>query len=212
MLKERENMVRYQIEGRGISDSAVLDAMRKVERHRLVPEHLAHCAYEDFPLPIGNKQTISQPYIVGLMTELLRPGPLDRVLEIGTGSGYQAAVLAEIVEEVYTVEIVPELAAAALETLTEMGYANIHFRNDDGGNGWPEAGPFDGIIVTAAARVVPQTLLYQLKTGGRMVIPCGDADAVQTLNVIVKTPKGTELIPSISVRFVPMTGASQDLT
>ncbi len=211
MLEERENMVRYQIEGRGVSDPAVLDAMRKVERHRLVPEHLAHCAYEDFPLPIGKRQTISQPYIVGLMTELLRPGPMDLVLEVGTGSGYQAAVLAEIVKEVYTVEIVPELAVEAREKLIEMGYVNIHFRSDDGGNGWPEAGPFDGIIVTAAARVIPRTLIDQLKVGGRMVIPCGDADSVQTLNVIVKTPKGTELIPNISVRFVPMTGASQDL-
>jgi protein-L-isoaspartate(D-aspartate) O-methyltransferase len=211
MLEKRENMVRFQIEPRGIENPAVLDAMRKVERHRLVPDHLAHCAYEDFPLPIGKRQTISQPYIVALMTELLLPQPDHKILEIGTGSGYQAAVLAEIVSEVFTIEIVPELAVAAQEKLSVLGYTNIHCRSADGGVGWAEEAPFDGIIVTAAARVIPTPLIAQLKVGGRMVIPCGDADAVQTLAVVVKTIDGTEFIPNISVRFVPMTGQSQRL-
>ena len=202
-------MVVHQIEARGVKSRCVLDAMRKVERHRLVPDNLADFAYQDYPLPIGKKQTISQPYIVALMTELLRPEPDHRVLEIGTGSGYQAAVLAEIVKEVYTVEIIPELLEQAKNKLDELAYNNIHFKTADGGLGWPEAGPYDGIIVTAAARLVPEQLFEQLKIGGRMVIPCGEPHDVQILTVYLKTKDGPVAIPHIPVQFVPLTGSTQ---
>jgi protein-L-isoaspartate(D-aspartate) O-methyltransferase len=208
-MEERGKMVRLQIENRGIRDSAVLAAMRKVPRHKLLPETFATDAYSDYPLPIGEGQTISQPYIVALMTELLQPQPEHRVLEIGTGSGYQAAILAEIVSEVYTVEIIKSLLDEAKDKLDAAGYTNIHFRCADGGEGWKEQAPFDSIVVTAAAQNIPKALSTQLKTGGRMVIPVGDAGEVQTLYVLEKTADGLEAKPGIAVRFVPMTGSSQ---
>ncbi len=204
----RLRMVREQIELRGIRDERVLEAMRKVPRHRFVPDRLTAFAYEDGPLPIGEGQTISQPYIVALMTELLHSKPGDRILEVGTGSGYQAAVLAEIGAEVYTIEIVEPLAAAARRLLEQMDYPRIRFRVGDGYRGWPEASPFDGIIVTAAPDHVPRPLVDQLKPGGRMVIPVGAGS--QDLLVITRTAEGTERESVIPVRFVPMTGEAME--
>ncbi|MHB9138896.1 MAG: protein-L-isoaspartate(D-aspartate) O-methyltransferase [Victivallaceae bacterium] len=205
----REIMVSSQIEMRGVTNPAVLAAMRKVLRDKLVPEELSPIAYSDTPLPIGAGQTISQPYIVAYMTELLNPAPDARILEIGTGSGYQAAILAEIVKEVYTIEIIPVLAERSRINLTAMGYRNIHFRNSDGGLGWPEEAPFDGIIITAAARVIPEPLIAQLKPSGRMVIPLGDSSQVQSLAVVTRKGEGFEIEETIGVRFVPMTGITQ---
>jgi len=205
----REIMVSSQIEMRGVTNPAVLAAMRKVERDKLVPDEEQPAAYADTPLPIGHGQTISQPFIVAYMTELLNPGPAQRILEIGTGSGYQAAVLAEIVREVYTVEIIPALAERARANLEAMGYRNIHFRTGDGGLGWPEEAPFDGIIVTAAASVIPEQLIMQLKPGARMVIPLGNAFSVQSLNVVLREENGFKIKETIGVRFVPLTGATQ---
>ncbi|MFA6103697.1 MAG: protein-L-isoaspartate(D-aspartate) O-methyltransferase [Victivallaceae bacterium] len=202
-------MVSSQIEMRGVTNPAVLAAMRKVERNKLVPDDLQPVAYADSPLPIGHGQTISQPYIVAYMTELLSPDPAKRILEIGTGSGYQAAVLAEIVQDVYTIEIIPALAERAKANLEAMGYRNIHFRVGDGGLGWPEEAPFDGIIVTAAAGVIPEQLLEQLKPGARMVIPLGDSGSVQSLNVVVREGGGFKIKETIGVRFVPLTGVTQ---
>jgi protein-L-isoaspartate(D-aspartate) O-methyltransferase len=184
----------------------VMAAMGKVPRHRFVlPEQQVH-AYENRPLPIGSGQTISQPYIVALMSDLLEAKPADRVLEIGTGSGYQAAVLAELVGSVYTVEIVPELARRATGTLKDLGYPNVRTRLGDGHRGWPEEAPFDGILVTAAAEEIPGPLLDQLRTGGRLVIPVGAAREVQQLRVLEKQPDGTALTRAVvPVRFVPMT-------
>lgn len=198
----RENMVRYQIEARGIKDKTVLEAMRKVERHRFVPSNLAHLAYEDMPLPIGEGQTISQPYIVALMTELLELKGDERVLEIGTGSGYQAAILAELAKEVYTIEILPGLAESAQKVLDELGYRNIKVKCGDGYLGWSEFAPFDGIIVTCAPASIPAPLIEQLATGARMVIPVGER--YQELKLLVKTEKGLEERNIIPVRFVPM--------
>lgn len=203
---EREAMVRYQIEARGIKDSRVLKAMRKVPRHLFVPLEYRDAAYEDRPLPIGEGQTISQPYIVALMTESLRLTGRERVLEIGTGSGYQAAVLAELAQEVYTVEIVPSLAIRARELLERLGYKNVHVRSADGFFGWPEAAPFDAVILTCAAPRVPEKLLEQLKDGGRMVLPLGDDPFFQSLVLITKTAEGIEQSPITGVVFVPMTG------
>ena len=204
--QQREEMVNRQLEARGIKDQATLDAMRKVERHRLVPEDMVKHAYRDGPLPIGGGQTISQPYIVAFMTEAIRPRPGMKVLEIGTGSGYQAAVLAEIVDEVYTIEIVEELAIRVTGDLKKMGYRNIHFKVGDGYHGWEEHAPFDAIIVTAAPEEIPPRLVEQLKEGGRMVIPVGSRGAVQKLQLIEKRANGSirtrELMP---VRFVPFT-------
>jgi len=200
----RERMVRDQLEGRDIGDSSVLKAMRKVPRHRFVPAEILSVAYEDSALPIGLGQTISQPYIVAYMTQVLSLKGSERVLEIGTGSGYQAAVLAEIVAEVYTIEIVPELAARARSALDSLGYKNIRFRTGDGYQGWPEAAPFDSIMVTAAPDHVPQPLIDQLKPGGRLIIPVGRGD--QDLQLIEKTPSGVSRRSTIPVRFVPMTG------
>gem|GEM_PF-912409 len=169
----RQKMVERQIKDRGIADKKVLETMAKVERHLFVPEGLREAAYEDTPLPIGDGQTISQPYIVAYMTEAARLGPSDRVLEIGTGSGYQAAVLAEIVKEVYTIEILKPLADSAGARLKELGYENIDLRRGDGYKGWPEQAPFDAIIVTAAPPEIPEDLVDQLKVGGRMVVPVG---------------------------------------
>jgi protein-L-isoaspartate(D-aspartate) O-methyltransferase len=201
----RARMVETQIVARGVRDTRVLDAMRKVPRHLFVaPEERAH-AYEDHPLPIGGSQTISQPYIVALMTELLALPPGARVLEIGTGSGYQSAVLSEIASEVYSIEILPDLARSAGEKLNELGYKNVTVRAGDGYRGWPEHAPFDGIIVTAAPEKIPEPLVDQLAPGGRMVIPVGGF--FQELKVFTREEDGTisekAIIP---VRFVPMTG------
>lgn len=199
----RESMVRKQIEQRGIKDPATLAAMRAVPRHLFVPSHLIGYAYEDRPLPIGYGQTISQPYIVAYMTELIRPKATDKVLEIGAGSGYQAAVLAQIVRQVFAVEIIPELGNACRERLQKLAYKNIEIHVADGYDGWPSQAPFDAIIVTAAADYIPPPLIRQLKDGGRMVIPVGAPFLVQNL-VLVEKEKGsiktTSLMP---VRFVP---------
>jgi protein-L-isoaspartate(D-aspartate) O-methyltransferase len=182
----------------------VLAAMRKIPRHRFVPRGERDEAYQDYPLPIGKGQTISQPYIVGLMSELLRLTGKEKVLEIGTGCGYQAAVLAEIAKEVYTIEIVPELARQAEKTLKELGYSNIHVRTGNGYGGWPEEAPFDAVIVTAAPEHIPQMLVDQLKRGGRIVIPVGLVE--QDLIRGVKTEKGLATETIIPVRFVPLVG------
>jgi protein-L-isoaspartate(D-aspartate) O-methyltransferase len=202
---EREQMVKTQIEARGITNKVILEAMRKVPRHLLVPESLVNDAYQDRPLPIGSGQTISQPYIVAMMTNLIHPTKAMKVLEIGTGSGYQAAILAEIVSDVYTVEIVEEIGKIAAQGLKKLGYSNVHTRIGDGYQGWPMEAPFDAIIVTAAAEQVPQPLINQLKEGGRLVIPIGNAGTVQELVLIEKInglPKRTNFGP---VRFVPFT-------
>jgi protein-L-isoaspartate(D-aspartate) O-methyltransferase len=203
--QERERMVSRQIEARGISDPRVVAAMRKVPRHLFVPEAVRSSAYSDAPLPIGEGQTISQPYIVALMTDLARPGQNDRALEVGTGSGYQAAVLANLVGHVYSIELEPELARRAEALLHELQYENITVRSGDGYAGWPEAAPFDVIIVTAAPDHVPQPLIEQLKRGGRLVIPVGKTFAVQQLQVLEKDASGrinTSLVTP--VRFVPL--------
>jgi len=203
----RMDMVRSQIEARGVRDPAVLAAMRRVPRHEFVGPDLRDAAYEDHPLPIGYGQTISQPYIVAVMTELLHPRPEHTVLEIGTGSGYQAAVLACIVRKVYTMEVIPELAREAAERLKRLGYTNVEVRHGDGYYGWPEHAPYDGIIVTAAASHIPPSLLDQLKPGGRMVIPVGPPMLVQSLVLVQKAPDGTIHQKEImSVRFVPLVG------
>lgn len=200
----RERMVQDQLESRDITDARVLKVMRRVPRHRFVPKDIIHAAYEDSALPIGLGQTISQPYIVAFMTQALALKGPEKVLEIGTGSGYQAAILAEIVSEVYTIEIVPELAERARADLESLGYKNIRYRTGDGYLGWAEAAPFDSIIVTAAPDHVPQPLIDQLKPGGRMIIPIGRGD--QDLQLIEKTKSGISRRSTIPVRFVPMTG------
>ncbi len=201
-------MVARQIVSRGVSDKLVLTAMRKVPRHEFVPEDIKYRAYEDNPLPIGEDQTISQPYIVALMTELLGLKGGEKVLEIGTGSGYQAAILAEIAAEVYTIEIIESLARTAEQRLKEMGYENITVRWGDGYQGWEEHAPFDGVIVTAAPDHIPQPLVDQLKVGGRMVIPVGSF--FQELKLLTKTGDGVKEKNVIPVRFVPMTGEAQE--
>jgi len=204
--KLRLNMVSKQIQARGIRDARVLEAMRRVPRHQFVPASEQYLAYEDHPLPIGYDQTISQPYIVAFMTEALRLHGHEKVLEIGTGSGYQAAVLAELVQQVFTIEIVTPLCDMAREKLSSLQYDNIFIRCGDGYRGWPEEAPFDAIIVTAAPASIPQTLLEQLATGGRMVLPLGGA--TQELVLLSKDAEGNvhqrDLLP---VRFVPMTGS-----
>jgi protein-L-isoaspartate(D-aspartate) O-methyltransferase len=198
----RAEMVRTQIEGRGVRDARVLEAMRSVPRHRFVPEWLAGSAYDDGPLPIGHGQTISQPYIVAVMTEELAPAPGDVVLDVGTGSGYQAAVLAKLVKQVYSVEIVPELAAAARARLAALGYANVEVITGDGWAGLPAHAPFDGILVAAAPPEVPQALLDQLGEGARLVIPVGDEQ--QDLRVYRRTRDGFDQKTLFGVRFVPL--------
>lgn len=204
--RERERMVLEQIEARDVTDPLTLRAMRTVPRHRFVPESRRGQAYSDSPLPIGYGQTISQPYIVAYMTEVIKPGGASRVLEIGTGSGYQAAVLAGIVDSVYTVEIIPELHEQATARLASLGYANIRTRHADGYFGWESAAPFDAIVVTAAAEHIPPPLVRQLKEGGVMVIPVGSPFLVQSLLLIEKEEGGDihtrNLMP---VRFVPLT-------
>ena len=197
-------MVRDQIEQRGVRNPEVLRVLRATPRHQFVPAAVRGMAYSDHPLPIGHGATISQPYIVALMTELLEPEKNQRVLEIGTGSGYQAAVLAQLVKHVYTVEIVPELAASARKLLEEMGYRNVTVRRGDGWLGWPEQAPFDRIILTAAPPEVPRTLIDQLAPGGKLVAPEG-ATLDQTLVVIEKTADGKTRRRSVTgVAFVPM--------
>jgi protein-L-isoaspartate(D-aspartate) O-methyltransferase len=195
-------MVDRQIEARGISDPEVLDAMRAVERHLFVPREQQEHAYEDRPLPIGHGQTISQPYIVAFMTEAARLKPGDKVLEIGTGSGYQAAVLARVVKEVYTVEIIGALAQSARATLAQLGYQNIFVKHGDGYQGWQEYAPYDAIIVTAAPDEVPGKLLEQLAAGGTMVIPVGSF--TQNLYRMTRTEGGIAKEALLPVRFVPM--------
>jgi len=204
---ERAEMVSSQIAARDIRDPRVLDAMREVPRHRFVPLELRDRAYLDRPLPIGQGQTISQPYIVAAMTELLRAKSTDRILEIGTGSGYQAAVVSRLVAKVYSIEIVPELAERAAKTLAELGYANVEVSTGDGYRGIPKQAPFDGILVTAAPDEIPQPLIEQLAVGGRMVIPVGDLD--QRLTVVEKTDQGIRKHSVFPVRFVPMTGEAE---
>jgi protein-L-isoaspartate(D-aspartate) O-methyltransferase len=209
--EQRDRMVRTQLESgpfgrKTVTDSAVLDAMRKVPRHRFVPDDMVNDAYADSPLPIGHDQTISQPYIVATMTEALQLQSEDKVLEIGTGSGYQAAVLAEIVAGVYTIEIVEPLGKRSAQLLAALGYENVHTRIGDGYKGWPESAPFDAIIVTAAPDHIPQPLLDQLKPGGRMVIPVGPEGRIQQLRLIEKNLDGEIEERNLeSVRFVPFT-------
>jgi protein-L-isoaspartate(D-aspartate) O-methyltransferase len=204
--EKRNSMVDQQIANRGIKDHAVLEAMRTVPRHKFVLEEYLDQAYADHPLPIGYGQTISQPYIVALMTEMLQVKPGQRVLEIGTGSGYQAAILAELGAEVYTVEIIPELAKQAQDRLERLGYTNIKILNADGYYGWEEYAPYDAIIVTAAPDHLPQPLVNQLKEGGRLVIPIGPVGTVQTLWLFEKS-QGELLATNLGlVRFVPLTG------
>ncbi len=201
----RERMVERQILARGITDQAVLDAMRRVPRHEFVPEDLRHAAYEDHPLSIGEGQTISQPYIVALMTEVLHLLPGERVLEIGTGSGYQAAVLAELTDQVYTIEILEDLGKRGEETLQRLGYSRVRVKIGDGYLGWEEHAPYDAIMVTCAPDHIPQPLVDQLVEGGRMVIPVGRGYR-QELYLVEKKEgqiRQTDIIP---VLFVPMTG------
>lgn len=198
----RKKMVEDQIIARGVSDKKVLNALLKVKRHLFVPANQKEFAYEDHPLSIGFQQTISQPYIVAYMTEFLQLKENDRVLEIGTGSGYQAAVLAELAKEVYTIEIVKELADTAKDRLKDLGYTNVFVKHGDGFKGWKEHAPFDAIIVTAAPDSIPEELVRQLKAGGRMVIPVGPV--FQELYLITKTSQGIEKKMLIPVRFVPM--------
>lgn len=201
---ERARMVEEQLKARDIRNPRVLDAMLKVPRHLFIPEAERRAAYGDFPLPIGHQQTISQPYIVAFMTERLEVSPDHRVLEIGTGSGYQAAVLSLLAKDVYTIEIVTALADRARATLAELGYRNVHVRAGNGYLGWPEHAPYDRIMVTAAPDEVPQPLVQQLKIGGLMAIPVGTND--QELRILRRTAKGLETLATLPVRFVPMTG------
>lgn len=206
--QQRNDMVETQIYQRGVRDELVLKAMHKVPRHEYVPPNLHDYAYQDHPLPIGENQTISQPYIVAFMTECLGLKGGEKVLEIGTGSGYQAAVLGEIAGEVYTIEIIESLANRAKEILEKMDYKNIYVKWGDGYQGWPEKAPFDGIIVTAAPDHIPRPLIDQLKPGGRMIIPVGDY--YQELILIAKSNEGEISQRSVlPVRFVPMTGKAQ---
>jgi len=203
LAAQRQRMVTEQLKARGISDERVLNAMNKVPREEFVPPDSRAGSYEDGPLPIGYGQTISQPYIVAFMTEQLQPKPSDRVLEIGTGSGYQAAILAELMSEVYSIEIVEPLAKNAEATLQRLGYENVHVKTGDGYKGWPEAAPFDAIIVTCAPDKVPQPLVDQLKDDGRMVIPVGDRFA-QELYLLEKKNGQLKQSATLPVRFVPM--------
>lgn len=203
--EDRERMVAEQIEARGITTPAILEAMKTVQRHRLVPTNQRARAYQDRPLPIGEGQTISQPFVVAYMTEMVGATEGMKVLEIGTGSGYQAAVLAEIVEEVYTLEIIPELGEAAEKSLNELGYKNIHVRIADGYNGWEEHGPFDAIIVTAAADHIPPALTQQLNEGGKMIIPIDSGEPAQQLVLVEKNNGEVSTKNVLPVRFVPFT-------
>jgi protein-L-isoaspartate(D-aspartate) O-methyltransferase len=202
---ERGRMVETQIADRGIDDPATLRAMRVVPRHLLVPESQRGRAYDDSPLPIGYGQTISQPFMVGYMTEIIRPQEGQRILEIGTGSGYQAAILAEIIDTVYTIEIITELHRTSSARLRSLGYENVRTRNADGYHGWEDAAPFDAIVVTAAAEHIPPPLIKQLKDGGLMVIPVGSPYFVQTLILVERKGNDYTTRSLMPVRFVPFT-------
>lgn len=202
----RKAMIENDIKSKGISDEKVLEAMSNVKRHNFVPENVRPGSYEDHPLPIGYGQTISQPYIVALMTETLKLKPDDKVLEIGTGSGYQAAVLAEIVNDVYTIEIIEELAERAEQTLKSQGYENVKAKNADGYFGWEEHAPFDAIIITAASDHIPPPLISQLTDGGKLIIPLGSVRYYQTLTLATRHGNDLKTKYITSVRFVPMTG------
>ena len=204
--KERKAMVVEQIEKREVNDKRVLEAMERVPRHEFVPEKYRAFAYEDSPLPIGEGQTISQPYIVALMTECLNLEGEEKVLEVGTGSGYQAAILSELAKEVYTIEIVEPLAERAEELLKKLGYRNVKVKCGDGYLGWEEYAPFDGIIVTCAPEHIPQPLIDQLAEGGRMVIPVGETQFPQVLKLVEKREGKVTMRNVVPVRFVPMTG------
>lgn len=204
----RHKMVETQIRARGITSLPVLDAMKKVPRHLFVPREYEKDAYNDYPLPIGYGQTISQPYIVAYMTDAVKPSAKKKALEIGTGSGYQAAVLSTIVSKVYTIEIIPELAKESAERLKRLGYKNVECKAGDGYRGWPEQAPFDIIIVTAAAETIPQPLIDQLAENGRLVIPVGGASAVQELKLVIKRNGKTETKRLTFVRFVPFRRAA----
>ncbi len=203
----RQNMVNRQIVSRGIEHQPTIDAMRKVERHLFVPRAQERRAYDDGPLPIGYGQTISQPYIVAYMTELVEPKPEDKVLEIGAGSGYQAAVLAEIVDQVYTIEIIPELGERARELLDDLKYENVEVITGDGYYGIEEHAPYDAIVVTAAAEYIPPPLINQLKDGGKMIIPVGSPFLTQTLMLVEKQGDSYTTTNLLPVRFVPFTRA-----
>lgn len=202
----RRSMVRRQLAARGITSPRVLAAMATVPRHLFVPPSLARAAYDDAPLPVGEAQTISQPYMVALMTAVLRPRRTHRVLEIGTGSGYQTAILAHLVRRVYTVERLPSLADSARQRLEFLGYQNVEFRIGDGSLGWPDEAPFDGIVVTAAAPLIPAPLIDQLAPEGRMAVPVGDR-ALQELIVGVLASSGLATYRAGACRFVPLIGA-----
>lgn len=205
---KRKEMVTQQIVGRGITDQGVIDAMLTVERHKFVPDQYQRFAYDDYPLPIGEGQTISQPYIVALMTEVVNVHKTDRVLEIGTGSGYQAAVLALLVSDVYSIELIPSLAQSAEQRLTTLGYDNVHVRCGDGFLGWPDAAPFDAIIITCAPPDVPLPLIEQLADGGRLVVPLGED--FQMLTLFEKREGELTQTSLIPVRFVPMKGIIEE--
>ncbi len=202
---ERQQMVNVQIKQRGVEDLSTLVAMNTVPRHQFVPQDQQAYAYEDRPLPIGYGQTISQPYIVGYMTDALSLDAQDKVLEVGTGSGYQAAVLSEIVDSVFTIEIVAELATASASRLNDLGYANVFVKHADGYHGWEEHGPFDAIMVTAASEFIPPPLIEQLKDGGKMIIPVGSPYSVQHLVLVTKSGSEVRTKNLLPVRFVPFT-------
>ncbi|MCL6265985.1 protein-L-isoaspartate(D-aspartate) O-methyltransferase [Flagellimonas myxillae] len=201
----RKQMVETQIKARGIQDYATLYALLNVPRHEFVPRDIRAFAYNDSPLPIGKRQTISQPFIVGFMTQALRLKSDYKVLEIGTGSGYQAAILAKVVDSVYTIEIVSELAQEAEKRLSRLGYSNVVVRDGDGYNGWPNQAPFDAIMVTAGAPYIPQPLIDQLKIGGRMIIPVGPHNGVRQLVLVIKRKNKIVKKELMAVRFVPFT-------
>lgn len=205
---KRKQMVTQQIVARGIQDQRVIDALLNVERHKFVPEKYEKLSYDDHPLPIDEGQTISQPYIVALMTELVTLNPADRVLEIGTGSGYQAAILSVLVEEVYTIELIPQLAEAAKQRLALLGYDNVHVRCGDGFLGWSEVAPFDAIVITCAPPKVPQPLIDQLADGGRLVVPLGED--FQMLTLFIKREGELARTSVVPVRFVPMKGLVEE--
>ena len=205
----RDIMIEDQLKSRDIDDEKVLEVMNDIERHKFIPKNLINRAYGDHPLPIGYGQTISQPYIVALMTQTLQLDKDDRVLEIGTGSGYQAAVLSKLVKEVYTIEIVEKLAESAKERLNKLGYKNVEVRHADGYFGWEEKALFDAIIITAATNHVPPPLLKQLKNGGKLIIPLGSTLNFQTLTLVTKKGDKIETKFISGVRFVPLTGEAQ---
>jgi protein-L-isoaspartate(D-aspartate) O-methyltransferase len=204
-LKTRELMVEEQIENRGITDQSTLDAIKKVPRHKFVPPNIVENAYDDRPLPIGYGQTISQPYIVAYMTAVIYPKAGQKVLEIGTGSGYQAAVLSEIVDSVFTIEIITELYRSSEKRLKELGYKNVLCKNADGYYGWEKYAPFDAIVVTAASEYIPPPLIAQLKDGGKMIIPVGSPFLNQSLILVEKKGKDITTTSLLPVRFVPFT-------